>query len=163
MMDIPEQIKLIIFDADGTLRRTTVAGKPCPHAPGEWELMPKVKEALSGVNWRERKLALGVASNQDQVAYGHLSRRMAYQLLEDMIVAATGCDPASVTIRFCPHALEDDCGCHKPRPGMLIEIMHSRDVAPAETMFVGDSESDCEAARRASVSFAWAKNFFGWE
>jgi histidinol-phosphate phosphatase family protein len=163
MRDIPEQIRLIIFDADGTLRRTTVAGKPCPHAPGEWELMPKVKEALSSVDWRERGLALGVASNQDQVAYGHLSERMAYQLLEEMIVAATGCDPAIVTIKFCPHALEVDCDCRKPQPGMLVEIIRSRGVAPVETMFVGDSEADCEAAQRAGVLFVWARDFFGWE
>lgn len=163
MLRIPEQIKLIIFDADGTLRRTTVAGKPCPHAPGEWELMPKVEEALSDVNWSERGLALGVASNQDQVAYGHLSERMAYQLLEEMIIAAAGCDPSIVTIKFCPHALEIDCDCRKPQPGMLIEIMRSRSVAPAEAMFVGDSEIDREAARRAGVSFICARDFFKWE
>lgn len=31
--------KLIIFDADGTLRRCTVPGQPCPNKDGEWELM----------------------------------------------------------------------------------------------------------------------------
>lgn len=39
-------VKLIMFDADGTLRRCTVPGQPCPNNPDEWELMPNIKETL---------------------------------------------------------------------------------------------------------------------
>jgi phosphoglycolate phosphatase-like HAD superfamily hydrolase len=34
-------------------------------------------------------------------------------------------------------------------------------AAPGETLFVGDTEIDREAARRAGVSFVWAWDFFG--
>ena len=42
-----ERYELIVFDADGTLRRTVVPDQPCPRAAGEWILMPGVREVLA--------------------------------------------------------------------------------------------------------------------
>jgi len=36
-MDL-EKKKLVIFDADGTLRRCTVPGQPCPNTPNDLTL-----------------------------------------------------------------------------------------------------------------------------
>src|SRR3954469_23477687 len=81
--------KLFIFDADDTLRRTTAPGKPCPHRPGEWVLMPGVRDRLSQVQWGSAGGPLfGIASNQDQVGYGHLTLTMARNLLRDLAHAA---------------------------------------------------------------------------
>jgi histidinol-phosphate phosphatase family protein len=157
---IPAHIRLLIFDADGTLRRTTVAGQPCPHAPGEWELLPQVAETLARLPWQTGKLRLGIASNQDHVAYGWLSERTAYQLLEDLLREA-GVDAAAV-VRICPHAIEANCACRKPAPGLLLSLMKECAVTAAETLFVGDASTDREAARRAGVAFRWAWEFFDW-
>src|SRR3954469_25785878 len=80
--------QLFIFDADDTLRRTTAPGKPCPHHPGEWELIPGVRETLSQLPWDHPSgPRLGLASNQDQVAYGFLTSEMARRLLRDLALA----------------------------------------------------------------------------
>ena len=157
------EIRLYIFDADDTLRRTTVPGKPCPHRPGEWELLGGVRERLSSMNWGEGGAHVGIASNQDQVAYGHLTEETCRGMLEDLVEAATGARLPDACIRFCPHALEVDCECRKPAPGMLHDIMRHFGVSAAETLFVGNAPSDQEAARRAGVGFAWAWDFFGAE
>lgn len=154
-------VRLVIFDADGTLRRTTVPGQPCPHGSDEWELLPGVRECLTSMDWHHGALALGVASNQDHVGYGLLERNLAHTLLRDMIVAATNGAVRDPEIRFCPHRLDVSCDCRKPAPGMLLDIMRARHVAPAETLFVGDAHVDEQAARAAGVQFAWAGEFFG--
>ncbi|HEX8391930.1 MAG TPA: HAD-IIIA family hydrolase [Longimicrobium sp.] len=159
MTDDPS-IRLYIFDADDTLRRTLVPGKPCPHRPGEWELLPGVRERLSAMPWHT--LHLGIASNQDQVAYGHMTAEMCRSLFVDLIREAVGRDVPEACIRFCPHALEVDCGCRKPAPGMLMDIMGHFEAGADETLFVGNAPSDKEAARAAGVRFAWAWDFFGW-
>jgi D-glycero-D-manno-heptose 1,7-bisphosphate phosphatase len=159
-LELSDNIKLIIFDVDGTLRRTTVEGKPCPHAPGEWELLPGVGEKLSRIALAQKGIRFGAASNQDQVAYGLLTERMAVQLIEDLFSEAVGASFTPV-IRVCPHAMDAGCGCRKPEPGMLWSVMRDCGVTPDETLFVGDTELDKEAARRAGVSFVWAWNFFG--
>lgn len=153
-------MRLFIFDADDTLRRTIVPGKPCPHRPGEWELLPGVAAVLRAIPWDPDGPFLGIASNQDQVAYGWLSAAMAQRLLRDMMHEAVGEIRPRPCIRFCPHALEVDCDCRKPAPGMLQSIMAHFGVGAGETVFVGNAETDREAAARAGVGFAWAWEFF---
>src|SRR5947199_6096704 len=122
--DIFEHFQLFIFDADDTLRRTTVPGQPCPHGADEWELMPRVRETLNRIPWgKPGAPVLGVASNQDHVAYGHLTLEEARRLLRDLAVAATGTSPPEAALQLCPHALEVACHCRKPGPGMLLSIM----------------------------------------
>jgi D-glycero-D-manno-heptose 1,7-bisphosphate phosphatase len=151
-------MELLIFDADGTLRRTTVPGQPCPRAPGEWELLPNVRDTFSSIDWTNRYL--GVASNQDQVGYGLFTSDMAERLLRDVVEQATNGRVTSPCIRFCTHTLDVPCYCRKPEPGMLIDIMRSVGVARRRTLFVGDSDVDRAAARSAGTHFMWAPEFF---
>jgi D-glycero-D-manno-heptose 1,7-bisphosphate phosphatase len=154
--------KLYIFDADGTLRWTTVSGQPCPNRPGEWRLMPNVREILSTIPWGLGGPFLGVASNQGGVALGYLTKEMAYQLIEATLVAAIGGVPPQTIIEMCVCPPDVYCECRKPNPGMLLRIMHTLDIDPQETLFIGDLEIDREAARRAGVAFMWACEFFDW-
>lgn len=152
-------VRLAIFDADDTLRRTLVPGQPCPRAPDEWELLPGVREVLSRTSWQSG-LRVAIASNQDQVGYGLLTHGMAERLLLDLVREATAGRARSPLIRLCAHRLEQPCGCRKPAPGMLIDLMRDAGAPPHATLFVGNADSDREAARRAGVRFAWAADFF---
>ncbi len=84
---------LIIFDADGTLRKCTVPGQVCPNADDQWELLPHVKEKLFRIRWGAPglgRVAFGIASNQAGISKGYLSAATAYRLLADMAKAAVG-------------------------------------------------------------------------
>ncbi len=153
MSPFPPHLRLVVFDADGTLRRTTVPGRVCPRGPAEWEPLPGIREALAGLRWGAGGLALALASNQDQVFYGHLSAAMARRLLLDAAEAATGHRPRPEAALFCAHAMDGACACRKPAPGLLLAAMALHGVAAAETLFVGDAEIDRQAAARAGVAF----------
>lgn len=154
-------VKLYIFDADGTLRRTTAPGLPCPNRPGDWELIPGVREQLAEIEWRAHETHFGIASNQGGVGVGHMTYAMAYRLLADMVVQAFGVKaPPAGSIEICPHAPHANCPCRKPKPQMLVRLVHRFGVRREETLFVGDMERDEEAARRAGVRFLWAHEFF---
>jgi D-glycero-D-manno-heptose 1,7-bisphosphate phosphatase len=153
--------ELVIFDADDTLRSTLVPGQPCPRAPDEWALLPDVAERLRAVPWMTPGgPRLGLASNQDQVGYGKLSERMARRLLEDLALAATGTVPPEPAIQLCPHRLEVSCECRKPAPGMLRRILAFYGAEPSRTLFVGNCETDRDAARRAGVRYRDATAVF---
>jgi D-glycero-D-manno-heptose 1,7-bisphosphate phosphatase len=152
---------LVIFDADDTLRYTTVPGQPCPRGPDEWALLPGVAETLAKVQWLvPGGPRLGLASNQDQVGYGYLSERIARRLLEDLALAATGTVPPAAAIQLCPHRLEVRCECRKPAPGMLRRILAYYGVDPERTLFVGNSDTDRAAARAAGVRYRDAGGVF---
>ena len=153
--------RLYIFDADGTLRRTTVEGLPCPNRPGEWEIIPGVRERLSRVRWGEGGARFGVASNQGGVGLGYLSLAAARSLLEEMVVEAFGVPKAPPgSVEFCPHAPHLGCPCRKPQPEMLRRLMRRFGAAPEETLFVGDMDKDEGAALAAGTRFMWAHEFF---
>jgi D-glycero-D-manno-heptose 1,7-bisphosphate phosphatase len=161
--DILRRYDLVIFDADDTLRRTTVPGKPCPHQSDEWELMPGVHDRLHRHHWnRPGYPFLGIASNQDQVAYGHLGFTKARDLLRDLARAATGCVLMDDALQLCPHALEVPCPCRKPEPGMLLAITRHYGVAADRTLYVGNHIVDQEAAVRAGTAFCWSQDLFGY-
>lgn len=153
--------RLIIFDADGTLRWTVVPGQPCPNAQEEWQLFPGVRETLRALDWGEAGYKLGVASNQNGVALGYLSEAMARRLLRDMVAEALGFVPADAAIVMCTCSPGRRCPCRKPEPGMLQEILRHFDLPPEDALFVGDLEIDRDAAARAGVAFRWAHEFFG--
>ena len=161
-MDAEAPVRLYIFDADGTLRRTTVEGLPCPNRPGEWELIPGVRERLSRISWSEGGARFGVASNQGGVGLGYLSLAAARGLLEEMVVEAFGVRAAPPgSVELCPHAPHLGCPCRKPKPEMLVRLMRRFGARPEETLFVGDMDKDEGAARAAGTRFTWAHEFFG--
>jgi D-glycero-D-manno-heptose 1,7-bisphosphate phosphatase len=154
---------LCIFDADDTLRRTTVSGQPCPRGPDEWDLLPGVRDLLGAIRWNAPgEPKLGLASNQDQVGAGLISERTARDLLRALAAEAAGVIPPDPAIQMCPHALGVPCDCRKPRPGMLLRIMAYYGMGAEATVFVGDSAVDRDAAAGAGVEFIEAAELFGW-
>lgn len=161
MSPFPANVRLVIFDADGTLRRTVVPGRVCPYGPEEWEPLPGIREALRGARWGPAGLLMGMASNQDHVGYGHLSAVMAQQLLMDAAEAATGHRPEAGAVRFCAHQMDAGCACRKPEPGLLLEVLEHFSVEPRRAIFVGDATVDREAACRAGVRFLHVSDLIG--
>jgi D-glycero-D-manno-heptose 1,7-bisphosphate phosphatase len=155
-------VRLYIFDADGTLRRTTVEGQPCPNKPGDWELIPGVRERLAAIRWGPGGAQFGVATNQGGVGLGYLTFETARSMLVEMVEQAFGVPAPAGSIEICPHAPHAGCPCRKPRPLMLLRLMHRFGATQPETLFVGDMDRDEGAARRAGVRFMWARDFFGW-
>lgn len=173
MIKHPLLYKMIMFDADGTLRRCTVPGQPCPNNPGEWELMPNVKETLA--RYDLKRIGLYVVSNQGGIALGYLTETMALDLIYDLCEQI---DPDLPHGRYaayiCPHSPNDGCPCRKPSPYLLLQVLTQEwderkyfdDYDPpklSECLYVGDQDTDRQTAERAGIAFMWANDFFGWD
>ena len=152
--------RLYIFDADGTLRWTTVDGQKYPLRSSEWRLMPNVADRLSAIPWSPDGPWLAIASNQNGVAEGLLDEATARALIADMLVAALGRVPERTIVELCMCREQSECDCRKPAPGLLLRLLDAHRLAPHEAVFVGDLQIDAEAARRAGVPFVWAHDFF---
>jgi D-glycero-D-manno-heptose 1,7-bisphosphate phosphatase len=164
MLDVithPLPYKLLIFDADGTLRGCTMPGQPCPNRPDEWALLPKVHDILVQYDGPYDERFTAIVSNQGGIALGFLSWWDAKQLLE---VCGQQAFPErrQPLIYLCEHAPKGGCHCRKPSPYMLLKAVEDRHVRLSEALYIGDQESDKEAAQRADIAFVWAADFFGW-
>lgn len=60
---------------------------------------------------------------------------------------------------FCPHHPEEAqpeylkiCECRKPAPGMLLTFIKEWQIDPAQSLMIGDNDTDVAAATAANVS-----------
>lgn len=162
----PVPYRLLMFDADGTLRGCTVPGRP-PNTAEESVLLPNVDVMLSRYQWKKQHF-FGIASNQGGVALGSMPEARCKEMLLQLMHDASWYLWPEEVIRFCPHAPQAGCRCRKPAPAMLNDIMHywhkQRAIqGPADCLYVGDQESDGATAAAAGIDVCWAKDFFGWE
>ena len=62
------------------------------------------------------------------------------------------------SIYYCPHIPEENCNCRKPKPGLLIKATNDFDIDLEKSYFIGDSESDLNAAKEARCKGILLKN-----
>lgn len=132
-------MKAVLFDRDGTL----VVDVPYNGDPRRVRAMNHARAAVELV--RRAGLATGVASNQSGVARGLLSLDQVYAVNRRVDQLFGSFDVWEV----CPHRQEDNCGCRKPAPGMIVNACRRIGVEPGEAAYVGDIGADVEAAKAA--------------
>lgn len=173
----PLEYLLIIFDADGTLRRCKDKRQVCPNKNDEWEVIPGVKEVIdryredrqrriNNLNMHIESTQFAIASNQGGIGLGYVTIDDAWGMLENLYKEVFP-STADMLITLCPHTERDSCFCRKPNPGMIYNIVNyvnnKDNLRRYNVLFVGDMESDRQAAEKAGIRFMWAKDFFGRE
>ena len=123
--------------------------------PARLELLPRAGEAIRRVNEAGRPAI--VITNQSAVARGLCTEddlKRIHARLESMLDR----DGAHLdAIYTCPHHPDfpyrgvTDCRCRKPAPGMLARACRDFAIDPKQSVFVGDSPTDVQAARRAGM------------
>ncbi len=149
---------LYIFDKDGTIIASH--GNRPANTIEEQRLLPGVARKCAEL--RAQGHTLAIASNQGGVAYGFISIKEAADLVEHSarLIRANAW-------RMCPHHprgrnkyATSECECRKPAPGMLLSLMKQFKASPVDTVYVGDMDSDREAAKAAGITFIHASDFF---
>jgi D-glycero-D-manno-heptose 1,7-bisphosphate phosphatase len=136
--------RAVFLDRDGVINRAVVRdGRPyAPQTLGELEVLPEVPEALDGL--RRAGFLNIVFTNQPDVGAGKLAREavaaMHVRLLKNLPLDA---------VKVCYHVEADQCGCRKPKPGMLFEAAREFDVNLEASFVVGDRWRDIAAGQRA--------------
>jgi len=146
--------KAPLLDLDGTLRRTK-SGAPFPSTPDDVEILPNRAEVLR--RWREDGYRLLGVSNQSGVAAGRLDEaavRACFKRTSELL----GLD---LEIAFCPHeAGAPQCYCRKPMPGLGVQFIDHYSLDRAQTVMVGDLDTDAEFARILGLRYVKATEFF---
>lgn len=135
----------VLLDRDGVINRRMPGGYVTSWK--QFEFLPRVLEALRLL--ADRGYAAIVLSNQGCVGEGLLSSKDLDAITHrfQLEVALSGGNIAQVY--YCRHSAQDECGCRKPKPGLLRRAYLEHRFAPERTFFVGDSPGDCRAAEDA--------------
>lgn len=146
--------KAIFLDRDGTINKYIGFLRNID----DFELIPGVSEAIKAIN------SLGylaiVVTNQPVIARGEVS----YDELETIhakMETLLGLEGAYLdAIYYCPHhpqkgyegevtELKIECGCRKPKPGMLLKAAQDFNIDLHKSWMIGDGENDILAGKAA--------------
>lgn len=101
---------------------------------------------------QENGFHLFIVSNQGGISRGLYSKEDILKLHVEMIQTFRNNNIAITDILFCPHHGDNEkCLCRKPEPLMIEKLIAKYGINPSESVMIGDSESDMQAAAGAGI------------
>lgn len=148
--------RAVFLDRDGTL----IPDRDGLRSAAALELLPGVAGAIHQLNlagWRAV-----VVTNQPVIAKGFCDEA-ELQNIHNKLESLLGLEHAFLDrIYFCPHhpekgfpgerpELKIECGCRKPKTGLVQRAVAELNIDLAQSWFVGDTTTDVQTARNAGV------------
>lgn len=139
-------MKLVILDRDGVINEDS---DDYIKSPAEWRPIPGSLEAI--VKLKHAGFRVVVASNQSGLARGLFDYDSLFAIHDKMTRMLADIGAQLDGIFFCPHGPDDGCVCRKPKTGLLDDIARRFGRSITGIPFIGDSQSDIDAARAAGA------------
>ncbi len=110
-----------------------------------------------------------LVTNQPSIAMGKLSIKELENINSFIIKYCLSKGLKIDVVSFCPHhphkgfqgeieVLKNDCFCRKPNPGLILEQAFFRNINLKESLMIGDSDSDSQAADNSGCNFLHVDN-----
>jgi D-glycero-D-manno-heptose 1,7-bisphosphate phosphatase len=139
-------MKTVILDRDGVINQDSDA---YIKTPDEWIAIPGSLEAIGRLTKAGYQVV--VATNQSGLARGLFDQAALDAIHHKMESAIQQQGGKLAGIYYCPHGPDDGCSCRKPKPGLLQQIKQELGIDPKQTVLVGDSPRDLQAATAFGV------------
>jgi len=150
--------RLILLDRDGVINFDS---PDYIKTAAEWRPIPGSLEAIAMLRAHGAKVA--VCTNQAGIARGKFSAADLAAIHSKLNSVLAALDTRLDGLTYCPHHPDDGCDCRKPKPGMLLAMMREFAADPTETVFVGDSLRDLQAANAAGCKAVLVRTGAGRE
>lgn len=136
----------VFLDRDGTICRDVHYMR----RPEQFELLPGVAEGIKLLN--ELGVKVIVATNQSGVAREYFTEADLEKIHDRMIDELAKRGARIDAIYYCPHHPDDNCGCRKPKTGMLEQAARDLDLDLSKCFIIGDMKLDVETGRNAGCT-----------
>ncbi len=152
--NLSQKQKAIFLDRDGVINKHIGFLRKSE----DFELVPGAIEGIKTIN-KSGYLAI-VVTNQPVIARGECTFE-ELQKIHDKMETELGKEGAFVdAIYICPHHKDKgfegerpdykfDCGCRKPKPGLLLQAAKDYNIDMSQSYMIGDNDTDIEAGRNA--------------
>lgn len=147
-------IKALFLDRDGTL----IQESPGYRKQGDSiRLIPDIGPLLW--LWTAKDYQIFTITNQSGINKGLITwedvrwvqTQLAFQVMLDRSLLA-GYQLWDLNHLYCcPHTPEQQCGCRKPKPGLILQAAKDWSIDLSQSVMVGDRETDVDAGINAGV------------
>ena len=146
--------RCVFLDRDGVINVAAARGEYVL-TWNEFHFLPNIADWIRLFN------ALGllviVITNQRGVARGLMTEDCVKDIHARMVEKLAQAGARIDDVLCCTHD-ENECDCRKPKPGLIRRAAEKWSIDLTLSLFIGDSDSDREAAQRAGVPFILVSN-----
>jgi len=138
--------KILLIDRDGVINQKAPRGEYIL----KLEELKLIEESITAMKrLSEEGFQYVLVTNQPAISKGIITDREFNELQNYLVEKLKERGVNILDIFYCPHKVEDNCECRKPKPKMLIDACNKYLIDPEKTIYIGDDERDCLAAKRA--------------
>ena len=143
----PQEKPALFLDRDGVIN----IEKNYLHKKEDFEFIEGIFDLCQ--NYMQKGYYIIVVTNQSGIARGYYSEEDFASLSLWMIKSFAQKGVHIDKVYHCPHHpdISGECDCRKPKPGMLIQAAKDFHVDLKNSILIGDSERDIQAAHAAGV------------
>lgn len=145
----------IFIDRDGVINKEI----SYLHEPEKFEFLPNVLEGMKKMQGMGFKIV--VVTNQAGIGLGYFTKEDFYKVNRVMLKGVSKAGIMIDKIYFCPHGINDDCDCRKPKPGMLLRGKQELNLDMKNSYMIGDMTSDIKAGENAGTKTILVKTGYG--
>ena len=139
--------KVLFIDRGGTLIQTPIQG--VMDSVTKVRLLPDVIPALRRLAQQGYRFVM--VTNQSGLGTPQYPQEQ-FDAIQDFLLALLESQGISFDAIFvCPHEAEENCGCRKPRPGLVQDYLANTAIDRKQSAVVGDQETDLELARNLGL------------
>jgi D-glycero-D-manno-heptose 1,7-bisphosphate phosphatase len=137
-------MRAVFLDRDGVI---------CENRPDhvktwdEFQFLPGAKNSLAALS--RLGLAVVVVTNQAAIGRGMVSVSAVNEIHRHMMAEVAASGGRIDRIVYCPHRPEENCGCRKPKAGMLLQVANEMGIDLGRSYMIGDAASDLLAGQCA--------------
>ena len=132
----------LFLDRDGTI----IEHIEYLHEPSKVAIKKGAFEAIK--KFQDAGYRIVMVTNQPGISLGYFTVEDFFRVNSRILREAAPFGVLFDKMYFCPHSNSDRCDCRKPLAGMLERAVGDLEVLRAESIFIGDSGVDIEAANR---------------
>ena len=151
-------MKAVFLDRDGVINELVYHLEPgiidSPFTVEQFRLLPGVGEVIKKLRETDYKVVL--VSNQPGIAKGNLSKgtfeAIRKKMKEELAREGAFLDGEYYCLHHPEAKVEElkaNCGCRKPKAGLLLQAAKEMDINLSQSWMVGDGLTDVKAGKRA--------------
>jgi D-glycero-D-manno-heptose 1,7-bisphosphate phosphatase len=120
-------MKLVILDRDGVINYDSPS---YIKGPDEWKPIPRSLDAIARLTQGDYRVVMATLN-----------------AIHDKMHRAVGQAGGRIdAVFYCPHAMEANCSCRKPKPGLLEDIGRRFNTSLQDVPCIGDQLRDLQSA-----------------
>lgn len=140
--------KYIFIDRDGVLNERAPNAEYITK-PEDFKWLSGAKEAVKRL--KDAGYFIVMISNQAGIARGMMTEADFEKIQKKMQADLAEIGAHIDATYYCPHGWDDECGCRKPKPGMIYQAQKDYSINLSECVMMGDDVRDVMTAHNADM------------